>query len=90
MVLTADQITTLFEDNAMGMGLHAATSIALQAEGINNVADIGNFNNDTWNQVVINFKSPATKIDVNNPNVHIWGPTFTLGARSLSRMKVGA
>ena len=84
------QITTFFEDNVVGMGLHAATRIALQSEGNNNVAELGEFKKDTWNQVVINLKSPATTIDVKNPNVHIQGPTFTLGARYLSCMKIGA
>ena len=72
------------------MGLPDATRIALQAEWIKNVSDLGEFKKDTWNQVVINLKRPDTKIGVNNPNVHIRGPTFTLGAMSLSRMKVVA
>ena len=72
------------------MGLPDATRIALQAEWIKNVSDLGEFKKDTWNQVVINLKSPDTKIGVNNPNVHIQGPTFTLGARYLSCMKIGS
>jgi hypothetical protein len=61
MVLTAAQRNAFFEQ-ATQMGIPQATVIQLQAEGINNVEDLIDFDKDTIERVAANLRRPAGRV----------------------------
>ena len=82
-----------FYINADQMGLAAATVTALAAEGIDNPADLIEFEEEGMRQVAENLRRPPGRIqDPNppaaNPNATIPTPPFAFGAKSQGRLLV--
>ena len=90
MVLTANQVTTFFRDNAQ-TGIPNATVIQLQAEGITTVSDLVDFNKETLKQVADNLRRPGGRVP--DPTVNaaagatIATPAFVFGAKSQKRLQ---
>ena len=73
------------------MGLPIPVQAALQLEGIIEVDDLLEFDDDQWKTVVSNLKNPASIMSVARPKyppVPIRGISYVIGARYLSRLKV--
>ena len=77
MVITNAQQTAFFTEAAQ-MGLSAATFALLNAEGINAVADLDEFDKDDLEQIAKNIRNPAGA----------GAAAGVLGAKSLKRLIV--
>jgi hypothetical protein len=68
------------------MGLPQATVIQLQAEGVNNVEDLIDFDQDTIEHIAANLRRPAGRVPDPNPAAAVGGtiptPPFVFGAMS--------
>ena len=83
--------TDFFFLYATQMGLSIPVQAALQLEGIIEVDDLSEFDDDQWKTVVRNFKNPGSTMSVARPKslpVPIWGISYAIGERSLSLLKV--
>ena len=89
MVLTAAKVTAFFTD-PLQMGLVAQrTRVQLGLEGINSIEDLAEFTDeDTWKQIVENFKRPPQIPDDNGVLVN--QQPFHIAAKSLHRLRVAA
>jgi hypothetical protein len=89
MVLTVAQRNAFFEQ-ATQMGIPQATVIQLQAEGVNNVEDLIDFDKDTIEQVAASLRRPAGRVPDPNPAAAVGAtiptPPFVFGAMSQHRM----
>ena len=85
MVFTAAQTTAFFE-NANQMALPHATRIRIREEGLTEVGDLEEFDDDTFKQLVENLRKPGGTIP--DPNAAaaagavIPTPAFVIGAKS--------
>ena len=89
-----NQIKTyfLFLD-ATQMGLPIAVQAVLQLEGIIEVDDLLEFDDEQWKTVVSNLKNLASTTSASQPKsppVLIQGISYAIGARYLSRLKVAS
>ena len=66
MVFTQANITSFFEDNDQ-MGVPHDTYVQLQAEGIENVSDLADFDKDSLHQLADNLRRPGGRIPDPNP-----------------------
>ena len=76
--------------DATPMVLSIPVQAALQLEGIIEVYDLSEFDDDQWKTVVSNLKNPASTVSSaqpKSPPVPILGISYAIGARSLSRLK---
>ena len=90
MPLTANQVTTFFQDIDQ-MGLSAHTRIHIQGEGILIPDDFIDFTSkDSWDQIVDNCKRPARISDPANVGQFVSQEAFQLPAKSFMRLKVAA
>ena len=91
MVWTGGQVKAFFEQQ---MGLTSEAVAALTAEGITDVEDLKEFEDDLWTTVVNNLKHPATVITPvagdANPDIISRGVVVHIGALSLSRLKAAS
>jgi len=78
MVFTAAQTTSFFQD-ADQMAIPNATVVQLQTEGITNVDDLGEFDEDNLSQVATNLRRPPGGV-----------AAFTFGAKSQKRLLAAA
>jgi predicted RecB family nuclease len=80
MPLTAAQVTVFFKGAAQ-MSIPNATVVQLQEEGIDNVDDLADFDEDTIEQISANLRRPAGRIADPNPTAvpgaTIWGKVPT-------------
>ena len=89
MVFTAAQTTNFFTDLDQ-MALDAATRGELIIEGIATVADLAEYEEEEFKQVVKNLRNPPDIADQANPGHLVRVPAFVLNAKSLKRLKVAA
>lgn len=93
MPLTAGQTTAFFEA-ADQMGIPHETVLQLQDEGITAVADLVDFNKDTFEQIAANLHRPAGRIPDPTPGAAaratIPTPSFVFGAKSQKRLIIAA
>ena len=89
MVFTVGNSTAFFT-SADQMGLKAELWIALQSEGIKMIEDLGEFKDTRWIQVSTNLQNPTSITDPTNQGQNMRPHNFTLGAKSLNRLKVSA
>ena len=89
MVFTVNQTTAFFE-NAAQMGLSNRTREQLQAEGIDDVIDIKEWDEDDWDQFASNCKSPPRIPDPANPANLIYQQPFAVSVKSLKRLKLAS
>ena len=89
MVFTAAQTTNFFTDLDQ-MALDAATRGQLIIEGIATVADLSEYEEEEFKQVVKNLRNPPDITDQENPGQLVRVPAFVLNAKSLKRLKVAA
>ena len=89
MVLTAANTTAFFE-NANQMGLSNRTRVdSLQAEGISEVIDMAEWEDDDWDQWYENCKRPPRIQDpAGQPGTLINQVPFAVPVKSLKRLKV--
>jgi hypothetical protein len=91
MPLTAAQTTAFFQDAAQ-MGIPNETVVQLQAEGIDTVDDLAEFDKDTIEQIAANLRRPAGRIPDPSPGAAagatIATPPFPLGAKAQMRLIV--
>ena len=83
--------TDLFFQDATQMRLSIPFQAALQLEGIIQVYDLLDFDDDQWKTVVSNLKNPASTMIValpKAPPVPIQCISYDIGARYLSKLKV--
>jgi hypothetical protein len=90
MPLTGAQQTAFFED-ATQMGIPNTTVIQLQQEGIDNVDNLVDFDEDTIEQIAANLWCPAGRVPDPNPGAAAGAavptpPFFALGAKSQQRL----
>ena len=89
MVFTAAQTQAFFTDAAQ-MAIPAASLPLLNAEGINAVADLVDYDKDTILQVAENLKRPGDRIPNPDPDAPagatIPRPPYTFGAKSQKRL----
>jgi hypothetical protein len=89
MVFTAGQTTAFFE-HAEQMGIPHATVIQLVVEGINEVQDHAEFDQDALTQVADNLRRPRGRIPNPDPaapaGATIAQPPFSLGAKAQKRL----
>ena len=90
MPLTAAQTTAFFENDAQ-MGIPNLTVVQIRQEGIVNVDDSVDFDEDTIEQIAANLRRPAAgRVPDPNPaagaNATIPTPPFALGAKSQQRL----
>ena len=90
MVLTADQITSLFED-ADQMGLtHRTRTLSLNSEVIITVGELSEWKDDDWDQWKNNCKKPDIIPDPANLANLIHQTPFAISVKSLKRLKVAS
>ncbi len=94
MVLTNAQIASFFED-ADQMAIPRRTVAQLAVEGIATVEDLAEFRDDDFKQLLSNLRSPPAVPGVlaagaAGPAPLVPVQPFTLGAKSVRRMKVAA
>ena len=78
---------------ATQMGLSVPVQAALHMEGIIELDDLLEFDDDQWKTVVSNLKNLASTMSVaqpNSPPVPIRGISYTIGKRYLSRLKIAS
>ena len=63
MVLAASQVTEFFED-ATQMAIQEAMKIQFHEEGMNNISDLVDFDEDTFKQFLKNLRRPGGCIPV--------------------------
>ena len=88
MIWTAAQTTSFFEDDAQ-MGINNRTRLQLVNEGIEYVDDLGEFTNDDLDQIAKNLRQPGSTLDATT-NAMVPTAPFTIGARSITRLKSAA
>ena len=91
MVLTAAQTTAFFESPDQ-MGIPHATMVQMQHEGIQSIADLADFEEESLQQLADNWRKTGGRIPDPNPNAPA-GATipmsaFTYGAKSQKRLTV--
>ena len=89
MVFTVGQTTAFFTDNDQ-MGIPAATVAQLAQEGITTVADLEEFDDTEFDQIIRNLRNPPRIPDPANPGVLIAQGPFVLSAKSLKRLKIAS
>lgn len=93
MVLTGAQITSFFED-ADQMTIPRRTVAQLAVEGIASPEDLAEFRDDDFKQLLSNLRSPPAVPGVapagGGPAPLVPVQPFTLGAKSVRRLKVAA
>ena len=89
MVITANQVL-LFYTDADQMAIPQQTVAQLANEGIVTIEDQMGFTDSNFKQIADNIKNPPVIPDPNNPGQTIHQNHFTLGAKSLKRLKVAA
>ena len=90
MAITVNQITSFFED-ADQMGLEARTrTSSLNVEGITTIDDLGEWDDDDWDQWASNCKRPGSTRDPNNAALLIATVPYTLSVKSLKRLKLAS
>ena len=87
MVFTAAQ-TTLFWTDDDQMGCNDDARVWLQAEGLTNVQDLAEFDDDDWKNLVA--KAGKTRWTANAAGVMTQGPPVTLSIKSIKRMKLAS
>ena len=88
MPITNAQTVAFFTDAAQ-MGLSARTRAFLQTEGIDSVADLGEFTTTAdWKQIVDNARKPPMIPDPNNAANQIHQEPFRIPTKSLNRLRV--
>ena len=83
--------TDSFFLDATQMGLSIPVQAALQMEGIIEVDNLLDFDDEQWKTIVSNVKNQAITMSVaqpKSPPVPIRGISYSIGARSLSLLKV--
>jgi hypothetical protein len=89
MPLTGAQQTAFFEDAAQ-MSIPKATVVQLQQEGIDNIDDLVDFDEDTIEQIAADLRRPAGKVPDPNPRAAagaaVLTQPFVLGAKSQQRL----
>lgn len=89
MVFTNAQTTTFFTA-ADQMAIPVATVNQLANEGITTVADLEEFDESEFDQIIRNLRNPPRIPDPANPGVLIAQGPFELSAKSLKRLKIAA
>ena len=91
MVLAAEQTTAFFESPDQ-MGIPHATMVQMQQEGIQSIADLTDFENESLQQLADNLRKNGGRIpdpDQNAPaGATIQMPAFSYGAKSQKRLTV--
>ena len=87
--LTVAETTAFFIERAQ-MGLSVGLQLALQTEGIINVDDLGEFDDDHFKEISNNLRNPANVPSAADANVFVRGINHIIPARSLMRLKVAA
>jgi hypothetical protein len=89
MLLTAAQRTAFFEDAAQ-IGIPNMTVVQLQAEGLDGLEDLADFDKETIERIASNLRRPAGRIADPNPGAAagatIPTPPFAFGAKSQQRL----
>ena len=90
MVFTAAESVAFYMDDDQ-MAMHADTMTQLSVEGIDEVEDLADFEEESLKQVAENLRRPAGRIpDPNppatNPNATIPTPPFQFGAKTQTRL----
>ena len=88
-MFTVAQTTNFFTDLDQ-MALDAATRGQLTIEGIATVADLAEYEEEEFKQVVKNLRNPPDIADQANPGHLVRVPAFVLNSKSLKRLKVAA
>ena len=90
MVITAAQTTAFFSEPGQ-MALPAATRIAIAQEGLEDLADLVEFDERSLKQITDNLRRPGGRVPDPNPNATagatIPTPAFVFGAKSQLRLK---
>ena len=85
MVLSAVQSTAFFESPDQ-MGIPHATMVQMQLQGVQSIADLGDFEKDSLQQLADNLRKPGGRIADPDPSAPagatIPTPAFTYGANS--------
>ena len=92
MVLTAAQTTAFFTDAAQ-MALAAATHAQIQVEGITQVSDLAELDDDGFDTLTANLRKPVGRVPDPNPHAAagatIPTPPFVFGVKSQLRLNSG-
>ena len=90
MVITAAQMTAFFSEPGH-MDLPATTRIAIAQEGVEDLADLIEFDKRSLKQITDNFRRPGGRVPDPDPNAAagatIPTPAFVFGAKSQLRLK---
>ena len=90
MVITAAQTTAFFSEPGQ-MALPAATRIAIAQEGLEDLADLVEFDEISLKHITDNLRRPGGRVPDTNPNAFaeatIPTPAFVFGAKSQLRLK---
>ena len=90
MVFTIPQTNTFFTSDDQ-MAIPFDTLAQMEEEGITNVSDLGQFEDDDFTALANNLRRPGGTIpDPNDAQRQIPNPGFMLGTKSLKRLKVAA
>ena len=90
MVLTADQQFSFFEDADQMSLKHRTRVYSLDVEGIENVDDLADWDDEDWDQWASNCKKPDRIQDPNNAANLIAQVPFPLSIKSLKRLKIAS
>ena len=88
MFLTADQITAFFEDASQMVFSNRIHFDSLNAEGMTSVDDLDGWDDDDWDQWMINCKKPYRIPDPINYAKLILQVPLLLLFKSLKRLKI--
>ena len=90
MVITAAQTTAFFSEPGQ-MALPAATRITVAQEGLEDLADLVEFDKRSLKQITDNLRHPGGRVPDPDPNAAagttITTPAFVFGAKSQLRLK---
>ena len=90
MVITAAQTTAFFTEPAQ-MALPFATRVAIAQEGLEDIADLVEFDEGSLKQITDNLRRPGGRVPDPDPNAAagatIPTPAFVFGAKSQLRLK---
>ena len=86
MVFTNAQQTAFFKAAAQ-MGLSQRTRVNLQAEGITDVADLAEWEDNDWDNWRSNSRNPPRIPDPNNAGQQIYQAPYVISVTSLKRLK---
>ena len=89
MPFTVAQTTAFFKANNQ-MALPINTRVAIELEGIATLADLAEFEDEEFSQIVRNLRNPPNIPDPVNPGAFIPQVPIVLSAKSLKRLKVAA